>query len=114
MKKNQYSDLIDSVVFCRWIDITSYDIQDIDIWLKRVGELSSQSIIFITLGKVLAADQDIVLIAPTLAEKNENIKQRKANDAVSIPTGCILEMKELEFKADTKYAFDVLEGTVDG
>jgi len=98
MKKSKYSNLINSVVFCRWMDTTSYDIKDLNTWLRKIGSLSSQSIIFLTFGKLIAEDEQVILIAPTLAEANEDISNRKANDAVSIPKGCILEIKELEFK----------------
>jgi len=94
---NKYSDLIGTGVWCKWIDITQYDVNDLDTFLEHEKDFSAHSFIFNTFGKLVAEDNKVILIAQTLAEKNVYIKGRTA-DIRSIPKNCILDLRELEFK----------------
>jgi len=96
-------DFIGSVVFCRWIDITSFPkIDDLDAFVKEQPNLNVHSLVFMTFGKVVGVDKKVLLLAPTFSEKDKYIPKRIAHDPMSIPRGCILEMRELEFKKEGK------------
>jgi len=96
MQKKQYTHLIGGIVYCRWEDISYYDVDNLDKFVAR-KKFASYSNIFVTLGKLVAEDDGLVLIAVSFAEKNPNNKRREAA-IESIPKATILEMKELELK----------------
>lgn len=93
MKK--YSNLLNKMVACRWIDITSYDLNGLDEFLKE-KEYAHKSYVFVTCGKFLAEDDIVIIISPNFTEKNPEIKTRKAS-VYAIPKGVILEIAELDF-----------------
>lgn len=95
--KAKYAHLVDKIVVCRWIDITSYKVDNLDNFLlTQEGQYSNQSIIFITHGIFRAEDDNIIIITPTYAQKNKFVKERKA-DIEAIPKACILEIEQLDF-----------------
>lgn len=93
--KKKYSYLLDRLVACRWIDITSYDVDNLDNFVAS-KEYAHQSYVFVTLGKFLGEDNTVVIISPSFAEKNPYVKQRKAS-IYAIPKKCILKIAELDF-----------------
>ena len=93
MKK--YSDLLNKMVACRWIDITFYDLNGLDEFLKE-KEYAHKSYVFVTCGKFLAEDDVVIIISPNFTEKNPEIKTRKAS-VYAIPKGVILKIAELDF-----------------
>ncbi len=110
MQKKQYTHLMGSIVYCRWIDITSYDVDNMNKFLANTKDFSAHSIIFITTGKLIAENDKVILLAVPFAEKNPNVKQRKAT-IESIPKGTILEIEELELKGWLMERFrEVLHG----
>jgi len=96
--KKQYADLINKLVICRWIDITTYKTEGLDEFIAK-NEYTYQSYVFLTFGKLLGEDDFVIIISPCFSEENEVIRNRKA-DIFSIPKGCILKMEELDFKKD--------------
>ncbi len=96
MKAKRYTRLIDKVVYCRWEDISCYDVENVDKFIAR-KKFASYSTIFVTTGKLIAEDNGLILIAVPFAEKNPNNKRREAT-IESIPKGTILEIEELELK----------------
>lgn len=93
--KDQYPEFINRLVVCRWIDITSYDVDNVDNFVAS-KEYANQSYVFVTLGKFLGEDSTVIIISPSFAEKNPYIKQRKAS-VYAIPKKCILKIAELDF-----------------
>jgi len=93
--KGKYTVLLNKLVACRWIDITSYDVDNLDNFIDS-KEYAHQSYVFVTLGKFLGEDDVVVIISPSFAEKNPCIKQRKAS-IYAIPKKCILKIAELDF-----------------
>lgn len=97
-KKMKYPQLLNRLVACRWIDTTSYDINNLDNFLS-FKEYAHNSYIFVTLGKFLGEDGQVIIISPSFAEKNIYIKERKAS-IYAIPKKCILKIGELDFVND--------------
>jgi len=85
-----------SIVYCRWMDTSCYDVENLDKFVGR-KEFTPYSTVFVTVGKLVAEDDGLVLIAVPFAEKNPNSRRREAT-IESIPKAAILEMKELELK----------------
>lgn len=83
------------MVVCRWIDITQYDVDNLDNFVESKG-YAHQSYVFVTLGKFLGEDNAVVIISPSFAEKNPYIKNRKAS-IYAIPKKCILKIAQLDF-----------------
>jgi len=93
--KSKYPGLVNRLVACRWINITFYDVDNLDNFIDS-KEYAHQSYVFVTLGKFLGEDNTVVIISPSFAEKNSFIKQRKAS-IYAIPKKVILKIAELDF-----------------
>lgn len=93
--KGKYPELINKLVVCRWIDITSYDVDNLDNFIDS-KEYAHQSYVFVTAGKFLGEDDTVVIISPSFSEKNPYVKQRKAS-IYAIPKKVILKIAELDF-----------------
>lgn len=98
-KKMKYPQLLNRLVACRWLDITQYDVNNLDNFVAS-KEYAHNSYVFVTLGKFLGEDNAVVIISPSFAEENRYIKERKAS-IYAIPKECILGIEELDFIGDT-------------
>lgn len=97
-KKMKYPQLLNKLVACRFIDITSYEVSNLDNFIAS-KEYAHQSYVFTIFGKFVGEDDIVVVISPSFAEKNAYIKERKAS-IYAIPKECILGMEELDFVND--------------
>ena len=98
----QIKELVGTVVACKWVDCTHYDVDDIESFLTNNERFLEHNYIFTTFGKLLVEDGYVILITSTLADKNPHHKNRPAKDINAIPQNWILDIKELEFKRQGK------------
>jgi len=95
----KYPHFLNAIVFCKWIDITEYEVKNIDAFLEHNQDAYYRhSLVFITVGKLVAEDEKVIVLVSTLAEKNSTLKERPAQNVHNIPKNCILNIRELEFK----------------
>lgn len=97
--KKKYSHLIGRWVWCRWIDATRVDLDNLDAFLEsNEGKYNNYCKYKQMAGLFEAEDQYVIVINPIFDEKNPNLPpdQRSAS-LEQVPKEWVLQIRELDF-----------------